>query len=82
MDSVSFGYSNYLICSARSVWHMYLKMNSTLSKICGTKKLRKKRSIEKDGILARHKVSEIIKGLKKKVFYSHMLVITEQGNPL
>lgn len=71
MDSVTFGYRNYLICSGCSVWHIYLKMKSILSNICGTIKLRQKRSIEKDGILAWHKVSETIKGFKKKVFQFH-----------
>lgn len=84
MASVTFGYSNYLICSERSVWHIHLKMNSISSKICGSKKPRKKRSAEKDGILAWHKVSEhqASKHSRRKHFYSHTLVIAEQGSPL
>lgn len=39
------------------------------------KKLKKKRNIEKDGIVAQHKVSEIIKGFRNKTFYFHTLFI-------
>lgn len=45
------------------------------------KKLKKKRNIEKDGIVAQHKVTEIIKGFRNKTFYFHMPFITKEDNP-
>lgn len=45
------------------------------------KKLKKKRNIEKDGIVAQHKESEIIKGFRNKTFYFHTLFITKENKP-
>lgn len=59
--------------------HIYINESNIKQNLWDQKAKKRQKALKKDGILAWHKVSETIKGLKKKAFYFHTQVLTEQS---